>query len=163
MNQTNIRTREGFTAWVEENTRLLYAVSYAILQNGDLCADAVQSALVKAWNSMGRLRDMEKARAYILRIVQNESKSLLRKRRDLLLSDAAEPPAPATESEKQIDIRRAMQKLSETQRLIAMLYYFERCDTATIGRMLSMKPATVQSHLHRARATLKKELTDYAD
>lgn len=100
---TDIRTAEGFAAAAESLTRLLYAVSYAILQNSDACADAVQAALLKAWETRDRVQSAAGFPGYLVRIVQNESRDLLRHRRrhgtlPLDPDVAAAPARPARRS-----------------------------------------------------------------
>ena len=156
----DVRTAEGFAAAAESLMRLLYAVSYAILQNSDACADAVQSALLKAWENRGRVREPAAFPGYLVRIVQNECRDQLRKRRRCgpLPPDAAAAP---DERGTRIDVRGALAKLSEQDRSIAMLYYFERYPAEQIAGLLHLPRGTVHSRLFRIREKLRKELHGY--
>ena len=73
----DVRTADGFTAAVKQIERLLFSVSYAILCNGDACADAVQAALLKAWENRTSLKDAAAFRSWMVQIVQNESRNYL--------------------------------------------------------------------------------------
>ena len=169
----DIRTAEGFAAAAESLTRLLYAVSYAILQNSDACADAVQAALLKAWETRDRVQSAAGFPGYLVRIVQNESRDLLRSRRrhgTLPLDPGRGRPRPgaararAAEPDARwlcLDVRRALATLPEQDRLIAALYYFERYTTGEVAALLRLPRGTVHSRLFRIRDKLRKELRGY--
>ena len=154
----DIRTADGFTAAVKQIERLLFAASFAVLGNGDACADAVQMALLKAWEKRASLRDGAQFKSWMVRIVQNESRNYLRKRPNLPL-DGDIPYME--EDHARLDVKRAINGLPETARLIVMLYYFERYSARDIGALLNMPEGTVHSRLSRARNQLRKELPDY--
>ena len=154
----DIRSADGFAAAVKSIERLLFAASYAILGNSDACADAVQAALMKAWESRSSLRSGELFKSWMVRIVQNESRNLLRKKPNLPLDE----DIPATEEDQaRLDVKLALSRLPEQTRLIVMLYYFERYPVKEICALLDLPEGTVHSRLSRAREQLRKELTDY--
>ncbi len=154
----DIRTADGFTAAVKQIERLLFAVSYAVLRNGDACADAVQMALLKAWEKRASLRDCAQFKSWMVRIVQNESRNYLRKRPNLPLDG----DIPYTEeNHARLDVKQAVNGLPETARLIVMLYYFERYSIRDIAALLDLPEGTIHSRLSRARDQLRKELPDY--
>ena len=82
----DIRTADGFAAAVKQTERLLFAASYSILRNSDACADAVQSALMKAWENRTSLKNRAQFKSWMVQIVQNESKNYLRKKPNLPLT-----------------------------------------------------------------------------
>lgn len=151
-------TAEVFTAAVKQNERLLFAASYAILTNSDACADAVQAALMKAWENRASLKDGAHLKSWLVRIVQNESRNILRRKPNLPLDE--DMPA-AEENQARLDVKLALNRLPEQARLIVMLYYFERWPVKEICALLELPEGTVHSRLSRAREQLRKELTDY--
>jgi RNA polymerase sigma-70 factor (ECF subfamily) len=154
----NVRTADGFAAAVKQIERLLYAASFSILGNSDACADAVQSALLKAWQNRASLKDSAQFRSWMVRIVQNESKNYLRKKPNLPLDENT----PCTEDDQAcFDVKQALCRLPESARLIVMLYYFERYSVRDICALLNLPEGTVHSRLSRARDQLRKELPDY--
>ena len=155
----DIRTAEGFGAAVKQIERLLFAASYSVLGNRDACADAVQSALMKAWERRSSLRDSAQFKSWMVKIVQNESKNLLRKKPNLPLDENI--PDKET-SQDQFDVKQALARLPKPARLIVMLYYFERYSVKDICALLHLPEGTVHSRLARAREQLRKELPDYA-
>lgn len=153
-----IRTADGFTTAVKQIERLLFAASYAILGNSDACADIVQAALLKAWENRTSLKNAALFKSWMLRIVQHESINYLRRKPNLPLDEDIpyfeEPTA-------KLDVKRAISRLPDKARLVAMLYYFERYSVAEICALLDLPEGTVHSRLSRAREQLRKELPDY--
>ena len=155
----NIRTRQGFSDAVTENRGLLFSVSFSILHDQELCADAVQTALEKAWNKRGSLRDREKFKGWLVKIVMNESKTILKKPRPNPLPE--DIPIEQFGHEVKMDVANAVFKLSEKYRIPVVLFYFEDMPISEIASMLELPKGTVVSRLSRAREHLRKELADY--
>ena len=154
----DIRTADGFAAAVKQIERLLFAASYAILGNSDACADAVQSALMKAWQNRDSLKNAAGFKSWMVQIVSNESKNYLRRKPNLPLDDNI---PTAEEDQNHIDVKQAVNALPESARLVVMLYYFERYSVKDICILLNLPEGTVHSRLSRAREQLRKELPDY--
>ena len=156
--RSDIRTADGFAAALKQIERLLFAASYAILGNSDACADAVQSALMKAWQNRNSLKNDAGFKSWMVQIVSNESKNYLRRKPNLPLDDNI---PTADEDQDHIDVKQAVNALPESARLIVMLYYFERYSVKDICILLNLPEGTVHSRLSRAREQLRKELPDY--
>ena len=154
----DIRTADGFTSAVKQIERLLFAASYAILGNSDACADVVQGALLKAWESRTSLRNTALFKSWMVQIVQNESVNYLRRKPNLPLD---EDIPYSDEPSAKLDVKRAINRLPEKARLVAMLYYFERYSVSDISDLLDLPEGTIHSRLSRAREQLRKELPDY--
>src|SRR5438309_11716735 len=56
-----------------------YRLAVTLLLDPDEARDAVQVAAIKAWRSLGRLREPEHARAWLLLIVANQCRSTKRR------------------------------------------------------------------------------------
>ena len=59
-----------------------------------------------------------------------------------------------------IMLERALAALSPKQRAVVHLFYYEGYSTTEIAGIIGDAPATVRSHLHRARKALRIELED---
>ena len=99
-------------------------------------------------------------RAYLYRAVANRAYDLKRSRvrrwrRDL----AAVGPASATQPDDFSDVRRAVARLSVTQRAVVYLAYWEDQPERAIAEHLGLSPGSVHKTLERARDTLRKALS----
>ena len=119
-----------------------------ILTNSDACADVVQSALMKAWTKRDTIKDNAQFKDWMVQIVQNESKNLLRRKPNLPLDESL---ASAESDQDHVDVKEAVARLPENARLIVMLYYFERYPVKDICLLLNLPEGTVHSRLARAR------------
>src|SRR6266478_6953052 len=73
--------REAFEMIIRTQSRALFAIAYAILQDREEAEDVVQDTLVKAWKSRWRVRDPEKFPAWISTIARYRARDLARRRR----------------------------------------------------------------------------------
>ena len=61
-------------------TDKLWRISWAILQCGAECDDALQEALLRAWQKIGGLREVRFFETWLTRILINECRRILKKR-----------------------------------------------------------------------------------
>ena len=57
-----------------------------------------------------------------------------------------------------LDLRAALDRLTDRQRIVVVLRYFVDVPDHEIAEVLGVQPATVRSLVHRALAVLRKEL-----
>lgn len=157
----DIISREGFTAAAVPLERLLLTVSFSILHSWDAAADAVQSALLRAWRNRRSIRNVDSFKPWIVKIVINESKNMARRGFMVEMSDtAAEMPADPVEK---IDVQYAVDHLPLKYRLPIILFYYDDMSVTDISKTLDKPCGTVVSLLYRGREQLRKELKDYGE
>ena len=89
---------EQFTQRVTAARDKLFRIAYTILHDEQDCADAMQEALLRAWQKRGTLRDMAAFRSWLCRIVANTCTELLRRKQRTTLTDIPEEmPAPQSD------------------------------------------------------------------
>ncbi len=69
-----------FTNNILESEQTLYRVSKSILGNDQDCEDAVNNAILKAYEKLDSLKEEQYFKTWLIRIVINECNSLRRKR-----------------------------------------------------------------------------------
>lgn len=122
----------------------------------DVVIDAwLKATSTKAWPTVTNHK------AYLYRTVLNTARNSYRGtlRRRLREQRAATSPIEYP-IEADVDVLEALDRLSERQRAVTVLAYWESMTTAEISEALDISPGTVKRHLGRAKATLKKVLTD---
>ena len=149
---------ESFARRVEGMQGTLYRVAYGLLLNRADCADAVQEALMRAWEKRGSLREEAYFETWLTRILINECYSMLRRRRAALPLDGM--PEPAAPPDADPALHDAVARLDEKLRLPVVLHYMEGYGVADIARMLRLPSGTVKTRLARARALLRLQLSD---
>ena len=136
--------------------KLLYHISYAMLRNESDCEDAVQEALVRAWEKRDTLRDERYMQTWLIRILLNVCNGIHRKHRRA--ERAALPPAQPAPVGGADALREALMALPLRLRLPVVLYYMEGMTQQECARALGWPASLVKSRLRAARAALRKLL-----
>lgn len=147
---------EAFIREVEACERTLYRICRTMLRNEADCCDAVQEALLKAWQHRGRI-DETRFRAYLTRILINECRNIGRRRaRVIPVEEIPEQAAPADDRRA---IMEALHKLSEAHRLVLVMHYLEGFSLAEIAHVLHAPLGTVKYRIAAARRAFSKVWT----
>jgi RNA polymerase sigma-70 factor (ECF subfamily) len=170
------RDEAAFRAIMQANNRRLYRLARGILRNDAEAEDAVQEAYVRAFTHLASFRGESSLATWLGRIVLNEALGRLRRERprvdvDLVDHAAMEaqiiqfPLATADDPEKsmaQREIRdvveHAIDDLPEAFRMVFITRVIEGMNVDETARILGLKPETVKTRLHRARAMLRENV-----
>lgn len=150
--------KQTFSEEVRRMERSLYRVAMSYTGNVSDAADAVQEALLRAWRRRDTLRDERYFDTWLMRVVINESKTLLRRRRRML--PMAQPPETSVEEPPGADaaLHEALFSLPPQYRLPLTLTCLEGYTMREAARMLGVPEGTVKARVHRARQQLKELL-----
>jgi RNA polymerase sigma factor (sigma-70 family) len=125
--------------------------------------DAVQEALLRAWERSSRGEEIRSLEAWVTTVALNLARSGLRRLRSerrarsrLRGSAWTEDPAPG--AGRTVDVDRALATLPRRQREAVVLRYYLQYDTREIAAALRINEGTVKSTLFRARAALAAAL-----
>lgn len=147
--------KEFFVREVERQGGAMYRAAYAILGNMEDCRDALQDAVLKAWEKRGTLRDEAMFRTWLTRILINTCYDALQKKRPVVsFDDIAEVSAPPPNPE----LYMALGALPAKLRLPLVLSCSEGMSYEEIARALRITVGTVRGRIHRAKQQLRKEL-----
>ncbi|MEA2452171.1 MAG: hypothetical protein QOG04_881 [Actinomycetota bacterium] len=141
-------------------------LGYAILGDAALAEEIVMEALLKTFTGWGRLRDTDRADAYLRRSVVNLCRSKIRRkaietRVNATIHHRDERKAPNWDPERHETSRLvwgAVVSLPERQRACVVLRYFEDLPESEIAEILGCSVGTVKSQLSKARAKLEPVL-----
>ena len=141
----------------------LYAVAQRILRDTGAAEDAVQVALIAAWQELPRLRDPERFDAWLYRLLVNACRRELRDRRSQrphVLTLVVEPSGPDETSAvgDRDELERAFQRLTPDQRTILVLQHYLGYEPTEIAGILDIPAGTARSRLHYAQKTLRAAL-----
>ena len=154
--------KQTFSEAVQRMERSLYRVAMSYTGNAPDAADAVQEALLRAWNRRETLRQERFFDTWLMRIVINECKTLLRKRkRQLPTADLPNLAAPPPD-EQAMALRTALFALPEKYRVPLVLNLLEGYTLREIAAMLSLPVGTVKTRIARAKQKLEQEVSVHA-
>jgi RNA polymerase sigma-70 factor, ECF subfamily len=141
-----------------------YRLAGLILGDALEAEDAVQDALLRAWRSVGTVRDLEGFQAWFDRILVNGCRDRLRRRRTIrfIPLDASVDPAMPVDPFRAIAERDALlgglAALEPDERVVIVLHYWADLSLDQIAARVGTPLGTVKSRLHRARKRLRIEL-----
>ena len=137
---------------------MLYRVAYGLLLNRTDCADAVQEALLRAWEKRHTLKDESLFRTWLTRILINECYTLLRRRKRAIPLD--EVPEPVAPPDADRELHDAIAHLDKKLRLPVVLHYMEGYSVGEVADMLRLPAGTIKTRLFKARKILRLQLID---
>jgi RNA polymerase sigma-70 factor (ECF subfamily) len=141
-----------------------FGLACAMLRDREAAEDAVQEAAIKAWqNARKAARPGYAPRPWFLAIVANQCRDTMRTSWWRVLKLAEVPERPRSDYTERVadelDLDRALARLSREQRALLFLRYRLDLAPSEIAEVLSLRPGTVKSRLHRGLRRLQAEMT----
>jgi len=148
-----------------------FALAEAILGDRDEAADAVQDAFVRAYRSLGRVREGRAFGPWFRAILRNlcldRLRSPRRRRRRWTEREVdrwawAEPQGAErlVREERAAAVRAALATLSADHREVLVLKELEGLSYAEISELTGVPAGTVASRLYHARSALRRALVE---
>lgn len=135
--------------------RRLYRVARTMLPQECDCEDAVQEALLRAWDRRDTLRQEAYFETWLIRILINQCKTFYRRRPPEPAELAGDIPQAAPE---ETPLLEALAALPRKQRVTLELHYIEGYSVAETARILRLPEGTVKWRLKRGREQLREAL-----
>lgn len=148
--------KENFLALINENRLSIYKVARGILNNQYDIEDAIQNTIIKAYEKIRTLENNELFKTWIIRILINECKDILRKNKRIISLDEEINQSIYIDVYENIDLTRAINSLCEDLKIVTVLFYFEDMSTKDIAKVLDIPDGTVRSRLSRSRQQLRE-------
>ena len=149
---------QEFTMRVRSMERKLYRIAHSILWSDADCADAIQEAVFRGWMKRGGLREERYFETWLVRILINECKNIIRRSKlspvpldETIRADGGEPGVD-------LHLRAALKQLPEKYRTVLLLHHLEGYSLKEAAMILKLTPQVVKSRLHQARKLLRENL-----
>jgi RNA polymerase sigma-70 factor (ECF subfamily) len=159
---------------IKANNRRLYRLARGILRNDGEAEDVVQETYVRAFTRLADFRGESSLSTWLSRIAMNEALGRLRRERPgvelsslpqgvleaqiiqfPLMSAADDPEKSMAQREIQHVVEGAIDELPEPFRIVFITRVLEGMNVEETAEILDLKPETVKTRLHRARAMLR--------
>jgi RNA polymerase sigma-70 factor (sigma-E family) len=155
---------EAVSSLYAAHYRGLVRLAVLLLRDVGESEEVVQDAFVAMHGRWGRLRDPDKALAYLRRAVLNGSRSALRRRgvRERHVPDAPAPVPSAEHTAMRAEDHRvvvaALRNLPDRQREAVVLRYYADLSEADTAGVMGISRGAVKSHTARGMAALRRHL-----
>ena len=136
--------------------RRLYATAYLLLHVTADCEDAVQEAVLRAWQRLPGLQSPQFFETWLTRIVINECKSQLRRRSRRGETELS--PRRAAPVSPEPELHATLTTLKWKYRVVLTLKYIDGYTIEEIARILTLPRGTVASRLDHAKRLLRAQM-----
>ena len=151
---------------------LMLRTAYSIVKDRDMAEDAVQNALIQAWQHLPSLRETGALRSWLLRIVVNQCISFKRRlarstiflhqsfseQETLLASQVADYARGYIE--RSWDLAHAVEQLPAKQQNVIVLHYYQGMTLPEISQRLQISENTLKKRIQAALSNLRRVLRD---
>ncbi len=131
----------------------------ARLRNESDARDALQEALVAAWQALPRLRQRDRFWPWLVGIAAHKAADLARRRPPVVEADLALLVDPAGDPDEREHVRELwamIESLPPVQRDVLLLRYLLRLSEEEVAEALGIRVGTVKSRTARARGALRE-------
>jgi RNA polymerase sigma factor (sigma-70 family) len=156
---------DAFAALAQAVVRRLDATARLILRDPDDARDAVQEALIHAWQDLPGLRDPDRFDAWCYRLTVNACYSVGRRRRPLagglrllIGEDTPDPVDDLAGVADRAEVEQAFSRLEPEQRAVLVCRHWLDLTVPEIATVLGLPEGTVKSRLSRALVAMRASL-----
>lgn len=149
-------TKEIFAKNVLDSEETLYRISMSMLRNEKDCEDAVQSAILTAYEKLHTLKNEQFFKTWLVRILINVcNKELNNRKKTVDVEDLSTFSSNSITSTQEVEVRIAIEKLPLKIKQVVILYYIEQFSVKEIKSILKIPEGTVSSRLSKGRSLLR--------
>lgn len=139
-----------------ENREAHYRLAYSYVRNKENALDIVQDSIVKALQSIHRLKEIAFLKTWFYRILVNTSLDFIRKHKRMMVTDDAVLSSLLPHAQNELadaDLQNAINRLDPFEKSLIILRFFEDLKIDEVATILNENKNTIKTKLYR---TLKK-------
>ncbi|MBO8463378.1 MAG: sigma-70 family RNA polymerase sigma factor, partial [Firmicutes bacterium] len=133
-------------------------LAYSYMKNREDAMDVVQESVYKAIRFSERLKELEQISSWVYQIVVRTALDTIRKQKREIIGMEEYQEEGREDQYEDVDLIKSLSVLSEEERGIIVLRYFEEHKLKEIATILAEPENTIKSKLYRALKKLKIEL-----
>ena len=149
--------KNKFIEEITANKNQMYMVAFSILKNHEDAEDVVQDALLTAFEKLYTLKDDDKFKSWMMKVVVNQAKMHVRKNTHTVYVESVENILEKSAAEEREDIWEIVLSLKSELSTAVILYYAQGYSINDISKIMNIPSGTVKSRLSKARELLKKK------
>ena len=165
--QAGFDREQRFNELISDHMGDLYKYAYWMSGNRSVAEDVTQETLVRAWNSIDRLKNPNAAKGWLLTIARRENARYFEGKRlqtgELSEEALADQRIDYDTSTEAFVLRRALQRLPQDYREPLLLQVVYGYSSKEIAAQLDLSEAAVNTRLFRARSKMRELLVAQRD
>lgn len=162
--------KQSLEAIYDKYEKLLYSFVIKLSSDQSLAEEVLQEVFIKLWTHKAKYDETKgKFSSWIVTITRYTAIDIIRakKNENVSLEEETDMPEQQGDSvedlvewkEKSSEVRKAIDELSEDQRKIVHLFYFQGCSQSKIAEECDLPLGTVKGRLRLALKHLKKHIS----
>jgi RNA polymerase sigma-70 factor (ECF subfamily) len=164
--------KEAFDDIFSQYSGLMLYTAYTIVRDRDTAEDAVQNALIQAWQHLPSLREPGALRSWLMRIVVNQCISFKRRlarstmiqrqsisEQETMLASQIADHAKGIK-ERDWDLALAIKQLPAKQRMVIALHYYQGMTVTEISQAMQISENTTKKRIQAALSNLRQVIKD---
>lgn len=158
--------KNAFTDIILQIRNDLYKIAKTRISSDDDIEDLIQETMIETYKHIKKLREPEKFKMWVIKILVNKCNKLYKKkyRNDISIDEYNMENYIILNSQKDIEddlnFYYLIKKLKYEERIVLILHYMEQYSVKDISKILKINENTVKTHLFRARERIKKDLNE---
>mgnify|MGYP006048928535 FL=1 len=159
------KSRIKFDDVLKDYERPIYHYIRRMVVDHDDTADIMQETFLKVYQGLGNLRDEKALKSWVYKIATNEALRFLSRRREellsvideneLLLGRLSEGEYVDYDDKMAVDFQKALLSLSEQQRLVFNMRYYDELSYDEISDITGCSVGTLKVQYHNAKERIK--------
>lgn len=150
-----------FLKLIDERKEVLYKMAYMYVKNQQDALDILDETIYKAYSSLSKIREEKYFNTYVTRILINSAIDFIRKnKRIVYMEEIVSEDNERGFKEEKLDLFTAIEKLSEMEKTIIILKYFQELKIKEISEVLKIPESSVKNYLHKALTNLRCDLKE---
>jgi RNA polymerase sigma factor (sigma-70 family) len=167
VNKVCIGDMDAFSALISKYSNAVYGVAYGKLGDFHIAQDIAQEVFVKTYRKLPNLKEPEKLASWLYAVTtrecmdwfrSNKKKTTYELMEQMEVSELESTEDKLLRKELQQDVWKALNTLSEANRIVTILFYIDNYKVREIADFLDLSIEAVESRLRRSRTILKREM-----
>ncbi len=160
---------------VERYQRMVFTLTIRIVKNREVAEEISQDVFVKAYENLERFKGKSKFSTWIYKIAYYASLDAIKRNKrqlnfenietinEINFENVQDALQSLQDNERKIIINNALFKLSEDERVILTLFYFEEMSIKEISKVVNLSLDNIKIKLFRSRKKLASILKNVID
>ena len=158
----------AFELLVDRHKNYAFTIAHRIVQSVEVAEEIIQDSFVKVYRSVGSFKGDAKFTTWFYRVVYNTAVSSTRKKKiktstidgGVISKAGTEHQDEMLTEDRQQFLHEALQELSDEDKLILTLFYFDEMSLDEIAGVTSLERSNLKVKLFRARKRLALKLNE---
>lgn len=154
---------DAFLAIMHFYEEALYRTAFSYLKNEEDALEAIQEVTYRAYRSIKTVKEPTYFKTWLIRIMMNYCQDVIKKSKREVLEERLLRIQGVNEDFTFLEVEEALLNLSEYERELLHLKYFEDVKIKEIAVMWNTPEGTIKTRLHKALRSLREKFEEKGD